>query len=110
VGGKMADSFIGIVNYPLYEDLSNIEHNTLKGLSYQESGHIGFQPDTDTTLLTIDKTITGAINELYNKLIVDGIPKLIFGGNPTTKGNYIIDGGYPDSKHVYIVNGGTPTI
>ncbi|MGL5649431.1 MAG: hypothetical protein ACRDDY_16435 [Clostridium sp.] len=89
------NDFIGILNYGLSEpQQSATDHSKLTSLEYEKSGHTGFQPSTDTNLQTVDKTVTGAINELLSKMSTNLIPSSIDGGN-TIKGTpkMIFDGG-----------------
>lgn len=109
----MSNSLIGIVNYEINSSSSNggnIQHSSLQGLSYSESGHTGFQPQTDNNLKTNNKTTTGAINEIFDLTQKSLLPKTITGGNPSTKGTFIIDGGNPTSIPKYTINGGDPTV
>lgn len=66
----MNNSLVGIVNYPFPSSGTGGRsyHNQLLGLDYESSGHTGFQPKNDTDLQTIDKTTTGAINELLTNI------------------------------------------
>lgn len=108
----MTNSFIGILNYGIDEATTHglNDHSKLVNLDYDSSGHTGFAKSPDNTLLTTDKTLAGAINELFNsiKTLSNKLPKTISGGNPFTKGMLSLDGGNHDTifSQTRLVDGG----